>query len=109
MTGSGKYLSDRKSSTRQERITFQYKSINDYTPLTMELLRPEGIDHPFVFEMDIATHVVTGIEYGADAFFVFDRQVSSTETNDEMQGNANVLVERLKGKGRFHYKYQMII
>ncbi|CAG0892011.1 unnamed protein product [Darwinula stevensoni] len=78
-SGSGKYLHDRKSSSQQARITLQYKSTSRYESLTMEQLRTEGIDHPDVFNKDIATHVVTGIQYGADAFFVFDRQITFEE------------------------------
>ncbi|CAG0899633.1 unnamed protein product [Darwinula stevensoni] len=59
---AGKYLHDRKSSSQQARITLQYKSTSRYESLTMEQLRTEGIDHPDVFNKDIATHVVTGIQ-----------------------------------------------
>ncbi|CAG0890509.1 unnamed protein product [Darwinula stevensoni] len=95
VSGSGKYLEDRKSSSQQSRITLQYKSTTRYESLTMEQLATEGIQHPNVFKMDIATHVVTGIEYGADAFFVFDRQVSSNKTAQEVRGELNVVIEKL--------------
>ncbi len=46
---------------------------------------------------DIATHVVTGILYGADACFVFDRHVSSDEEKSTVQGEVKVALEKLLG------------
>ncbi len=46
---------------------------------------------------DIATHVVTGILYGADACFVFDRQVSSDEDKRTVKGEVKVALEKLQG------------
>ncbi|KAJ4918542.1 hypothetical protein JOQ06_004175 [Pogonophryne albipinna] len=46
-----------------------------------------NVDHPYVFDQGIATHVVTGILYGAQAFFVFDREVSVNENHQDIQGN----------------------
>ncbi len=46
---------------------------------------------------DIATHIVTGILYGADACFVFDRQVSSDEDKRTVKGEVKVALEKLKG------------
>ncbi|KAL1279461.1 hypothetical protein QQF64_026134, partial [Cirrhinus molitorella] len=45
---------------------------------------------------DTATHIVTGILYGADACFVFDRHVSSDEDKSTVQGDAKVVLEKLK-------------
>jgi hypothetical protein len=36
---------------------------------------------------DIATHVVTGIQYGADAIFVFDRRRSEHSSKSEAGGS----------------------
>ncbi|CAG0885349.1 unnamed protein product [Darwinula stevensoni] len=97
VSGSGKYLDDRKSSSKQARIVLQFKSKSCFKGLTMEQLGTDGIEHPEVFEKDIATHVVTRIEYGADAFFVFDREVSSNETVRDVEGKLNVAFEKIKG------------
>ncbi|CAG0885348.1 unnamed protein product [Darwinula stevensoni] len=94
---SGKYLDDRKSTSKQARIVLQFKSKSCFKGLTMEQLGTDGIEHPEVFEKDIATHVVTGIEYGADAFFIFDREVSSNETVRDVEGKLNAVFEKIKG------------
>lgn len=46
---------------------------------------------------DTATHVVTGILYGADACFVFDRDVSSNEDRKTVKGEVKVAFEKLQG------------
>ncbi|CAL8366433.1 unnamed protein product [Boreogadus saida] len=42
-----------------------------------------------------ATHVVTGILYGAQAFFVFDREVSEKEDRQDIEGNLKVLIKKI--------------
>ncbi|CAG0884210.1 unnamed protein product, partial [Darwinula stevensoni] len=97
VSGSGKYLDDRKSSSQQARVTLLYKSTSCFKGLTMEKLGTEGIEHLEVFEKDIATHVVTGIVYGVDAFFVFDRDVSFNETVRDVEGRLNAVFDKIKG------------
>ncbi|XP_016104190.1 stonustoxin subunit beta-like, partial [Sinocyclocheilus grahami] len=48
-------------------------------------------------DLDIATHVVTAILYGADACFVFDREVSSDEDKSKVEGEVKVALEKLQG------------
>ncbi|KAL1277092.1 hypothetical protein QQF64_023765 [Cirrhinus molitorella] len=48
------------------------------------------------YDSDIATHVVTALLYGADACFVFDREVSSDEDKMEIDGNVKAVFEKLK-------------
>ena len=54
------------------------------------------------FEDDIATHVVTGVQYGADAVFVFDRQVDSTETFHNVHGAMKAMISVLPRR-HLHY------
>ncbi|KAK7909321.1 hypothetical protein WMY93_014005 [Mugilogobius chulae] len=51
--------------------------------------------HSYVFEKDLATHVVTAILYGAQAFFVFDQQVSESENLQDIQGNLQVMIKKI--------------
>ncbi|XP_043922402.1 neoverrucotoxin subunit alpha-like [Protopterus annectens] len=82
LQGSGKYLSDTKSSKKQARVTLQYYTTTKYKSLRMYQLEQEAIQDPHIFEKDIATHVVSAILYGAQAFFIFDQHVS---TENELQ------------------------
>ncbi|CAI5789318.1 Stonustoxin subunit alpha [Podarcis lilfordi] len=100
--GSGKFLQDTKKSTKQARVTLQYKATTKYSQLTMSHLGTQNITYPAVFEHGIGTHVVTAILYGAQAFFVFDRNVSSSESVQEIQGSLhaviNTIVVSIKGE-----------
>ncbi|KAG8148186.1 putative Neoverrucotoxin subunit beta protein [Naja naja] len=85
--GSAEYLHDTKKSKQQARVTVQYKATTRYEQLTMSHLGIQNVSHPAVFEHGTATHVVTAILYGAQAFFVFDRDVSSMEMVKNIEGN----------------------
>ena len=91
--GSAKYLDDRKSSMRQARVSLKYWSTTRVEQLTMEGL--SKFQHTCVFDDNIATHVVTGVLYGAEAFFVFDRQVSESESFSEIHGHVEAMVKVL--------------
>ncbi|MGH0156046.1 UNVERIFIED_CONTAM: hypothetical protein FKN15_030595 [Acipenser sinensis] len=85
--GSAKYLKDTKSSKHQARVTLHYRTTTKFMQLTMKQLGRGNVQHPYVFDQGIATHVVTAVLYGAQAFFVFDSDVSSGEDHQDIQGN----------------------
>ncbi|XP_070600295.1 uncharacterized protein [Erythrolamprus reginae] len=91
--GSAKYLRDTKKSKQQARVTVQYKTTTKYEQLTMSHLGIQNVSYPAVFDHGTATHVVTAILYGAQAFFVFDREVSSTETVQNIQGGLQIAIK----------------
>ncbi|KAL1250780.1 hypothetical protein QQF64_018576, partial [Cirrhinus molitorella] len=96
VTGAAKYLNDTKKSFRQQRLTLHYHSTCEFKQLTMNHLGPENIVYQDVFDNDTATHVVTAVLYGADACFVFDREVSADENKSTVEGEAKVALEKLK-------------
>ncbi|XP_051715824.1 verrucotoxin subunit beta-like isoform X2 [Ctenopharyngodon idella] len=96
VSGTAKYLNDTKKSFRQQRLTLHYHSTCRYEELTMNRVVPENIVHREVLDNDTATHVVTAVLYGADACFVFDREVSSDEKLNTVEGEAKVALEKLK-------------
>ncbi|XP_034770646.2 uncharacterized protein LOC117401647 [Acipenser ruthenus] len=93
--GSAKYLNDKKSSKRQSRVTMQYLTHTRFEQLTMNQLGPENVTYPNVFKDGTATHVITAVLYGAQAFFVFDKQVSSEENEQDIQGNLKVMIKKI--------------
>ncbi|KAG8148133.1 hypothetical protein E2320_022832 [Naja naja] len=93
--GSAKYLCDTKKSKKQARVTVWYKTTTMNEQLTMRHLGVQNVSYPAVFEQGTATHVVTAILYGAQAFFVFDREVSSMETVKDIQGSLQLTVKKL--------------
>uniref|UniRef100_R4G963 Fibronectin type-III domain-containing protein n=1 Tax=Anolis carolinensis TaxID=28377 RepID=R4G963_ANOCA len=92
--GSAKYFQDTKTSKQQARVTLQYKATTRYEQLTMSHLGGQNISYPSIFEQGTATHVVTAILYGAQAFFVFDREVSSSKDVQEIEGNLQAQIKK---------------
>ncbi|XP_032903420.1 LOW QUALITY PROTEIN: stonustoxin subunit alpha-like [Amblyraja radiata] len=93
--GSAKYLSDIKKSKQQARVTLHYKATTRFEQLTMSHLGRQNITYPSVFDEGSATHVITAVLYGAQAFFVFDQVASSAENIQNIQGNMEVMIKCL--------------
>ncbi|XP_067462958.1 uncharacterized protein [Thunnus thynnus] len=93
--GSAKYLNDSKTSKNQARVTLKYQANTKIKELSMNHLGRDNVKHPYVFDKGIATHVVTAILYGAQAFFVFDREVSDEESYEDIQGNMKVMIKKI--------------
>ncbi|XP_058872096.1 LOW QUALITY PROTEIN: neoverrucotoxin subunit beta-like [Acipenser ruthenus] len=79
LKGSAKYLNDKKTSKSQSWVYLHYLTTTHFEQLTMNHLGYSNVTYPNVFKEGPATHVVTAVLYGIQAFFVFDKQVSSEE------------------------------
>ncbi|KAA0716674.1 Stonustoxin subunit beta [Triplophysa tibetana] len=97
VSGAAKYLSDTKKSFKQQRLTLHYHSTTKFEELTMNHLASGNIAHYEAFDNDAATHVVTAVLYGANACFVFDREVSSDEDKTTIEGEVKATFDKLKG------------
>ncbi|XP_030258574.1 uncharacterized protein LOC115572542 [Sparus aurata] len=93
--GSAKYLNDSKTSKNQARVTLKYKATTKVHELSMDHLGRGNVKHPDVFDKGLATHVVTGVLYGAQAFFVFDREVSEKDRYQDIEGNLKVMIKKI--------------
>ncbi|KAL0152497.1 hypothetical protein M9458_052220 [Cirrhinus mrigala] len=91
--GSAKYLQNTKSSKQQSRVTMHYSETLRFDQLTMTQLGQ--ITYPQVFDQKTATHVVTAVLYGAQAFMVFDRSFAEDENKQEIEGELNVMVKKI--------------
>ncbi|XP_072354300.1 uncharacterized protein [Scyliorhinus torazame] len=95
VSGSAKYLNDSKKSKQQARVTLNYRATTRFEQLTMSQLGPKNITYPCVFDQGSATHVVTAVMYGAQAFFVFDREYSSSDNKQEIEGSLEVMIKKI--------------
>ena len=95
--GAAKYLFDRKTSSHHSRVVLKYETTTELKQLTMEHLGRGKVEHPEVCDQHIATDVVVGILYGANAFLIFDQEVSKDESLKEVHGSMEVLVKFLPG------------
>ncbi|XP_053872822.1 stonustoxin subunit alpha-like [Malaclemys terrapin pileata] len=93
--GSAAFLNDTKKSKYHARVALHYSATNRFEHLTMSQLGTENVSYPAVFDQGTATHVVTAVLYGAQAFFVFDREVSSSESMREIEGEMKLMVEKI--------------
>ncbi|KAM4552246.1 uncharacterized protein PAE49_015730 [Odontesthes bonariensis] len=107
--GSAKYLNDQKASKHQARVTLNFKTTTKFQQLSMNHLGRGNVKHPYVFKDDLATHVVTGVLYGAQAFFVFDCDKTDNQSQQDIQGNLKVMIKKIPcisidGKGKLSMK-----
>nr|XP_025038035.1 uncharacterized protein LOC112545021 [Pelodiscus sinensis] len=61
----------------------------------MNHLGRHNISYPDVFDQGTATHVVTAVLYGAQAIFVFDQDVSSSENVQDVKGKLHVIIKKI--------------
>ncbi|XP_067432595.1 stonustoxin subunit beta-like [Thunnus thynnus] len=93
--GSAKYLNDQKKFKNQSRVTFQYKATTTVEQLSMTPLRTMDMQQTDLIEKGLATHVVTGIQYGANAFFVFDSEKLDASSVQNIQGSMEAVIKKI--------------
>ncbi|CAJ0958155.1 unnamed protein product, partial [Mesorhabditis belari] len=102
--GSAKYLTDQKKSNKQMRVSFTYSMTSRTDTLSMAHMSPNDIQHRDVFEKNEATHVVTGVTYGADAVFIFEQDignlVNTTDLDGSLSSMANLVKKSITGDGK---------
>ncbi|XP_053569215.1 uncharacterized protein LOC128659671 [Bombina bombina] len=104
VSGSATYMNDTKRSKNQARVTLKYSRTTRFEQLSMNHLGTKNMAYPDVFDKGTATHVVTGILYGAQAFFIFDQDVSTSENTQDIQGTLHIMIKKIQsisvdGKG----------
>ena len=95
--GAGKYLNDEQNSERQARVTLKYSCTSRFEELTIE--RIGSIQYPKVLDDNKATHVVTGITYGTDAFFIFDCSLTEPEKITQISEKMKAVIKVIPMSG----------
>ncbi|XP_054454461.1 stonustoxin subunit beta-like [Anoplopoma fimbria] len=93
--GSAKYLNDEKKFKNQSRVTCQYKSTTNFKQLSIIDLVTLDTQQMDIIKKSSATHVVTGILYGANAFFVFDSEKLDASSVQDIQGNMKAVINKI--------------
>ncbi|XP_038591153.1 neoverrucotoxin subunit beta-like [Micropterus salmoides] len=93
--GSAKYLNDTKKFKNQSRVTCQYKATTHFRKLSMTHLTTMDTQQIDVIQKSSATHVVTGILYGANAFFVFDSEKLDASSVQDFQGSMEAVIQKI--------------
>ncbi|XP_044035524.1 neoverrucotoxin subunit alpha-like isoform X2 [Siniperca chuatsi] len=92
--GSAKYLNDTKKYQNQSRVTLKYKATTTYKQFTA----PPGtvnVQQTAITDKGLATHVVTGILYGANAFFVFDSDKLEESNLQDIKGKMEAVIRKI--------------
>ncbi|XP_037311281.2 stonustoxin subunit beta-like [Pungitius pungitius] len=93
--GSAYYLKDQKEFKNQSRVTGQYKSTTHLEQLSMtDLMTLEDHQRDVIMKSS-ATHIVTGILYGANAFFVFDSEKLEASKVGEIGCSMKAMVTKI--------------
>ncbi|KAK4299847.1 hypothetical protein Pmani_027919 [Petrolisthes manimaculis] len=92
-SGAAKILNNEQQTGRSQRVILQYKCTTRAEELTMERLG--SITYPKALDEGYATHVVTGIIYGANAFFVFDRNIKNSQSKNTIDGNLEGIIKMI--------------
>ncbi|KAM6898998.1 stonustoxin subunit beta-like [Lycodopsis pacificus] len=93
--GSAKYLNDQKKFKNQSRVTCRYKSTTHFKDWSMIDLLTLDAQQMEVIKKTSATHVVTGILYGANSFFVFDSEKLDASSDQNIQGSMRAVINKI--------------
>nr|BBF98489.1 sptoxin beta-subunit [Siganus puellus] len=93
--GSAKYLNDKKEFRHQSRVTCHYNATTTFEELSVVELDAMTKDQLDVIQKGVATHVVVGILYGANAVFVFDSQKVDSSSVQDIQGNMEAVIKKI--------------
>ena len=89
----GNFIFDRKSSKKQARVTLKCESTSKFDTLSLDQMKKEI--HRDINEEMTATHFVSGIEYGTQAVFVFDRDVDDKEMYIDVENDLKLAIHSL--------------
>ncbi|RVE59267.1 hypothetical protein OJAV_G00186910 [Oryzias javanicus] len=93
--GSAHYLNDKKKFKNQSRVTLQYKVTTEYERLNVTQLEAQKMQIRDAIKNCGATHVVTGILYGANAVFVFDSEKMDSRDVQQVEGSMQAAIKKI--------------
>ncbi|XP_030255023.1 neoverrucotoxin subunit beta-like [Sparus aurata] len=93
--GSAKYLKDTKKFKNQSRVTCRYNATTHFDQLSVIQSETMSTQQIEVIKKGTATHVVTGILYGANAFFVFDSEKVEANSVQDIQGHMEAVIKKI--------------
>lgn len=90
-SGVANYIFDQKSSKKQARVTLKYESTSKFEELSLDQVKKE-MQRDISEEM-AATHFVSGIEYGTEVVFIFDRYVDEKEVYADVENDLKFTID----------------
>lgn len=105
--GSAKYLTDQKKHHNQSRVTVKYTSTTTFKQLCISYLEEKNKQQRSVLKQGLATHVVTAIQYGANAFFVFDSEVLDGDSVSDIHMTMTGLLKKMSCSGEMNAQMRL--
>lgn len=93
--GSANYLKDQKEFKNQSRVVLLYKATTAYERLELNHQEAKKLKIKDVIKNRQATHVVTGILYGANAFFVFDSEKLDSRSLHSVEASMRTSIKKI--------------
>ncbi|KAM8967218.1 LOW QUALITY PROTEIN: uncharacterized protein RCH25_025920 [Pelodytes ibericus] len=93
--GSASFLNDSKTFKKQARVCLKYSRTTAFSQLRTDLVSSGNLPYHDGFDKETATHLVTGILYGAQAYFIFDQHVSPGASTLDVQGNLELMIRKI--------------
>ncbi|XP_037387674.1 verrucotoxin subunit beta-like isoform X2 [Pygocentrus nattereri] len=93
VSGSCTYFTDEKKSEKKAKLTLSYHATTKFKQLSMDHLTQ--ISYLSELKGTGATHIVVAILYGADAYFVFERELDSHKNKWELEGELKLTIQKL--------------
>lgn len=97
--GSAEYLTDKKKSKNQSRLTFKSKVTTTFEQLFMTHLMTMDPKQMDIIQKSSATHLVTGILYGANSFCVFDSEKLEDSSVRQIEGQIAAVIKNIPMSG----------
>jgi len=97
--GSAHYLRDQKETEKHIRFNMEYDATTRTESMPMSLRNNKTYVHICgeIGSDDGPTHVVTSVEYGMKAIFVYERYVHDYEYTEEISGDLQVAIKKIPG------------
>ena len=95
VSGSAEYAKDHKKTNHQGRVVLKYSATVRSDELIITDLDKANLNDVQNVDITQATHIVTEIIYGVDAYFVFTRELSQDEDKTEVEGEIKAVVKKL--------------
>jgi len=98
LEGSGKYLSEKKENNKSVRGDLVYDITTKNQRLRLSDINEKFINHESIKSLAPtgATHIVTGVQWGASAIVSFEYTNEDNSDRTEISGNLKAIIEKLK-------------
>ncbi len=76
-------------------MTCKYNATTIFKELSVTCLETVNTQQTEIIKNSTATHIITGILYGANAFFVFDSEKLDSSSVQDIQGGMEAVIKKI--------------